>query len=493
MKKMNLTLSLGCALITFQAFAQAPNSAGTAAATQTEIREEVLPPIIPASATVSTLADALAAAYVNNGDLLATRKELMAGHEKIAQEKAGYLPTIKSQISISGNKSQQSGSVKDSSASYPSSQRTSTRSGEITLSQNLFAGGSTVASVLAMDQEIRSSWANLIVQEQKIFFKVIESYLDLISKISTVEVHKANHAAMKKSHETALEKHKIGEEALTQVANAEAKLAKAEAKLRSAEADVIGAKAALAAIVGVEPGNLKKPEAPADLPKKLDNAILIATENNPNIIKAQFEHTSAKAKIDKINGKYLPSVDLQAKTIRNESSNRAIYPESTNYPSTKQSDNKTNNSITLSMSYDIYAGGSYSSQKREAHDRAISKRIAIEGAKTSIIGNVKSAFESHEAARTNVDNFKRQVKAAGIALESTRQEVEIGTKVLLDYLNSQSEFVEAQLNLIEAEKIYFKSGYEMVQHLGGLHAKAMKLTVPYFDPESHYNNISVGF
>ncbi|MDP3371365.1 MAG: TolC family outer membrane protein [Candidatus Paracaedibacteraceae bacterium] len=495
MKKINLVLGLSCALSTFHAFAElntTPQSTGVIVTAPLTEQSDVLQ-IAPAKAAISTLADALAAAYINNPDLQQARQELMAKHEKIAQAKAEYLPQIKSQVSIAGSKMQGSGSAKDTSTSYPSSQRTSTRSGQVTFSQNLFAGGSTAANILSVDQSIRATWADLLSKEQKVFSDVIKGYLDLISKTLKVEVHKANNAAMKKSYETAFEKHKIGEEPLTQVANAESKLAKAEADLRSAEADVIGAKASLFAIIGAEPSNnLKKPEVPENLPKTLDQTILLAIENNPDVIKAQFDHKSAQANIDKINGKYLPSLDLRAQTKRDEASQRSINatPYVTN---TKLSNNSTNNQVVLEMSYDLYAGGTYSSQKREAHETAVAKRIAIEGAKTSVTGNVKSAFETYMAAKINVGNFNRQVKAAKIALESTRQEVEVGTKVLLDYLTSQSQLVEAQLNLIDSEKAYFQSAYQMLSLLGGLHAKAMKLSVQYFDPAAHYDNITVGF
>jgi outer membrane protein len=453
---------------------------------------ETKEPLAAPKGPVSTLADALASAYVNNPGLLQKRQELMYKHETIAQKKADYLPSVTSEIGLKGNKSLTSGTAKAQSSSYTSSSRNSSRTGSITIEQNLFAGGSTMAAVLSADQTIRGLWADLLSNEQKTFSEVIKAYLDLISKTSRVDVLKANHAALKKAYETAFEKHSIGEEPLTQVAIAESKLAGAEAELRTEEANVIGAKATLAALIGTEVINIAKPDAPTNLPQTLETSISMATDNNPAVIKAQFDHKAAEADIDEVEGKYyLPRVDLKARSQRDESSARNLYAGGAG--DVRYSNNVTDHSVGVYMSYNLYSGGKYSSKKRELHDTAVSKRIAIEAAKTEITGAVKSTFESYNAAKTNIDNYKKQVKAAEVALEATRQEMEVGTKVLLDVLNAQAELVKAQLGFIDAEKNLFQSAYQMVSLLGGLHAKAMKLTVNYFDPVAHYDNISVGF
>ncbi len=499
MKKFTLALYVGCALSlnSIVAFADALASSQTAnvqdqnAQDQTEV-EKLNSPV---TQSVSTLGDALAAAYVNNASLLQARQDLMAKHQNIAIAKAEYFPKIRSAISMSASKLIGSGSSKDTSSSYPSKTNTSTRSGNVTLSQNLFAGGATMASVLSADQSIRGLWSDLLSNEQKTFLSVIKAYIDLINKLSKVDVYKTNHIAMKKNYETAFEKHSIGEEPLTQVANAESKLAGAEADLRTAEADVVGAKATLAALVGVDAANIKKPEEPSQLPQSLEQAISFAVENNPDVIKAQFDHRAAEADIDKVKGAFLPSIDLTAKTSRDEASSRSINASkySPNLESSRGSNYQTNQQIQVEMSYELYAGGKYSAQKRQAHDTAVAKRIAIESVKSDLVGQVKSTFESYHAAKTNIENYKKQVKAAEVALEATRQEMQVGTKVLLDVLNAQTDLVKAKVGLIDAEKNYYQTAYQMVSLLGGLHAKAMKLSVNYFDPQKHFENISVGF
>ena len=127
------------------------------------------------------------------------------------------------------------------------------------------------------------------------------------------------------------------------------------------------------------------------------------------------------------------------------------------------------------------------------HDTAVGKRIAIDNVKSDLVASVRKIWEALQAAHENIANFKKQVKAAEIALTATRQEMEVGTKILFDVLQTQAQLVEAQLSLIEAEKTYYQNAYQMVSLLGGLHAKALKLTVEYFDPEAHYDSVPVGY
>ena len=482
MLKMNVLLALGVASVCVGGvYATSPSTVVSDSASSVSADQVLAPAKAP---VVSDLATALAAAYVNNSTLQQLRAEVMSFHHKSTQAKAEFLPKISSKIGMSGYNAHSS-----------SSTRQSARQAGVTMDLNLFAGGATVASVLSVDQNIRARWANLMSEEQKIFINVINGYLDLISKIQKVEVQKAAHAAYLKNFETSSEKHKIGEETITQVANAESKLAKAEADLRSAEADVVGAKALFVSLTGVEPVNLAKLDSPQKLPVNSEMAVNLSIENHPAIVKAQFEHLASKADLDEANAKlYSPRVNLSASSSRDESSTRTKSVNMYGYPyDARSSDYRTNNKIGINATFDLYSGGAYSSKKREMHEVSVSKRVAIDSIKNELTASVHKIWEALQASRENISNFKKQVKAAEIALTATRQEMDVGTKILFDVLQTQAQLVEAQLSLIEAEKTYYQNAYQMVSLLGGLHAKALKLTVEYFDPEAHYNTVPVGY
>jgi outer membrane protein TolC len=98
------------------------------------------------------------------------------------------------------------------------------------------------------------------------------------------------------------------------------------------------------------------------------------------------------------------------------------------------------------------------------------------------------SWQNYLAAKANKESFKKQVEANKVSLEGTMEEMRVGTKILLDVLNAQSELLKAQLSLVRAEETYLLEGFKLLSHMGILTAKGLKLKVPYHDPDVHYNS-----
>lgn len=441
------------------------------------------------------LEQALVAAYENNKAIIAARRETLAMHEKSSQAKAGFLPVINVSSSVSGNYGKNENS--NSSPQNPNSISTSNAHDMAAeIKQNVFNGGATLSNIEAADKSIRAYWANLVKTEQDTFINVISAYMDVLTKRSTVEVQKAYKAAMKQNYETSFEKHKIGEETITQVANAEAKLKDGEAKLVQAEAEAAKAEAVFFNVTGgVSAGNLKLPPKPKKISESLDKILQQALQNNPSIISARYEYESSKANVDAASAQLVsPSIDLNASTTYTHSGSR--YDPSRNNPAAADSryrSHQVNNKVGVSLSYNLYSGGSYSSQRREAHERALGKKFAIENTKSTITSETKGVFEAYKAAKANIQNFKQQVKAAQIAVDSTQQEVDVGTKVVKDSLDAQFNLLSAQIQYLQSKSDYYKTSYQLMALMGYLNAKDLKLKVNYFDPQKHFETTPVGY
>lgn len=455
---------------------------------------------------VNTLTDALIQAYQNNNELQSKRRSVLASHAKVTQAKAGFLPKIDAQSYLSGQSQNTlrntyqspdvpnyttEGSVREQLGIY-------TSDANLSISQNLFAGGATAADVKSADQTVRSNWADLLNSEQGIFNDVITAYLDLVSKIAAVNVRKANKNAMQQNYDMAAGKHKLGEETITQVKNAESRLMQAEAELRAAESAVEVSKANFSAKTGATPGTLTSPSLPKGLPESLDRAIQISFENHPAILSAKYAYEASKSDLVKANAQMLsPTVDLEATLNRNIQRSipdgASVTGNAVQNYTPKSENSATNQSVRIAMRYNIYNGGTYSSQRRAAHDNALSKRFTIENLKDQVKAGMTGTLSQWNAAKLNIEQYKKQVEALKISVEATRQEMEVGTKVLKDVLDAQVQLVQAQVSLIEAENQYYTAAYKMVSWLGGLHAKALKLNVPYFDPKYFYDNMPIGF
>ncbi|HUF45524.1 MAG TPA: channel protein TolC, partial [Aestuariivirgaceae bacterium] len=58
----------------------------------------------------------------------------------------------------------------------------------------------------------------------------------------------------------------------------------------------------------------------------------------------------------------------------------------------------------------------------------------------------------------------------------------------LDVLDAEQELVQSQVALTVARRDRVVASYQLVAAIGRLTAVNLKLAVPYYDPEAHYQN-----
>lgn len=446
---------------------------------------------VPQSPKITGIEHALVSAYQNNQELLEKRQEVLAKHESIVQALASFRPSVNLSGEVNRSVTAKSGDQKNLGATASGADEVN-RKGTITLTQNIFAGGSSVAQYKGTDYSIKSAWSSLLASEQGVLFQAAQAFLELASKQSEVEVHKANVEAMRHNYESALAKMKTGEETLTQVSLAEGKWAEASSRLASATAEVNAARATYERITGVAaPFRCNKPGHITNVPKSFEDMLNCALEINPHLIAAQFDLKAAKQEKKKYTGAMLPKVDLTARSFRSEghSSGTSILT-----PKVSQSkDYTTNNEVGVSVMVPLYDGGSLRSQRRQASEVAIGKRITIERVKQQIIEQAKQAWQNYQTAKENVGLTHKQVKAQVDALNGTKREMEVGSKILLDVLNAQSALLEAELRLINAEKVMLLESYKILLAMGLLSVQYLKLPVEPFDPIANYQKVKKRF
>lgn len=452
------------------------------------------PPYEPTTGVVKNLSDALLAAYNNNTTLCELRRQMLAVSEKSVQANAGWLPTVTASGNVAVSQTNNSGNAKMGDGGFSPSAASSTqnqRQGAMTVSQNVFSGGSTVASIRSADMATRSQWANGQVEEQKVFSAIIETYLDLISKKAEIELLQANQVAVAKNLAAATDKMKIGEETRTQVAIAEAKLADANSRLETSKATFEAIKATFYSLTGMRPADtLEIPTPDKDLPKELKIVLDHAMQKHPTVIQAQYTHLQSRYDVEKMKGGYYPQVDIEGKSSRTETRSASSYVSTAR--DFRSNDFGTNHQVLLSVKYPLFDAGKTNSLNREAMETSSAKRIAIEGARLSARKNAIEAYENYQAAVRNIINYEAQVKASEVSLEGTRQEMAVGSKILLDVLRAQAELLESQLNLVKAKRDALVGSYKILASMGNLTAMYLKLNPKPFHPQNFYKVISQG-
>lgn len=429
-----------------------------------------------------TVRDALIAAYKNNKELLSTRQAIIAKHESIVQAKGGFRPKIDAKLISSISKNMP---IQDAAKVHRYNFDRS-KGGSITASQNLFRGGSDLAGVKKVEHDISNFWAQLQDKEQEIFLNVIKAYLNLYAKFASVEVYKANLAFNKQQFDSASAKRSIGEETITQESAAEAKYMEAQAKLENGIAELEAAKAGFEQLTGmVAPEYVDHPKELIDVPASADLLQEVALKENPKITQAVESLASAKQDKKIQTGALLPSLDLQASTSKDiVKSKRSVQGFSD-----KERDMKYDNRVDLSLTIPLYDAGINRSKRRQSSETIVQNRINIEKAQQDLISNCKQAYRAYVAAKNNMESTAKQVKAQEVAVEGTTQEMNAGTKTMVEVLYAQSQLLEAKLALITAIQNYYTYLYQILSLQGKLTATGLELPVEVFNPETNYNEV----
>ena len=78
------------------------------------------------------------------------------------------------------------------------------------------------------------------------------------------------------------------------------------------------------------------------------------------------------------------------------------------------------------------------------------------------------AWQHWQAAIARVPAYQAQVQAADIALDSTRKELNVGTRTTLDLLNAERELLAAKINLLLSEQDKSLASYQVLAVIGDL-------------------------
>ncbi|MBN8910225.1 MAG: TolC family protein, partial [Rhodospirillales bacterium] len=239
--------------------------AGTALAQPSPASRQVPPPRIPAPPATpgapKTLSEALALTYSTQPALQAERARLRATDESVPQALSGWRPTVVLAGSV-GYGDGMSRSYTSTLNRYSNSQTDrDIASAQATVTQPLYTGGKTQASVNRAKNQVMAERATLINQEQTSFINTVTAYVNVIQFQQILALNINNEQVLTKQLQATNDRFRVGEITKTDVAQAEAALAGATAQRQVAEGNLQTARGTFQQVVGVlPPGDLVEPQ-----------------------------------------------------------------------------------------------------------------------------------------------------------------------------------------------------------------------------------------
>lgn len=431
----------------------------------------LLASVSPLAASAETLEDALVQAYTTNPTLNARRASLRAVDENVPQAVAGWRPTVR----LTGALGKRDVETEQAGRTTVDERRTP-GSAAVTLTQPLYQGGRTVAGTQRAEAQIQAERARLMASEQTVFLSVVTFYANVMRDQATVELRANNEQRLRRQLEATRDRFRVGEVTRTDVAQAESRLSRSTADRILAEGNLTASRASYERFVGKPPEALIEPTLTITLPNDARDAASAAANNNPNIVAAQFEEAAQRLRIKETQGELLPDLSLVVDYTRTNDAS-ARDQKSWAYGAQAQ------------VSMPLYEAGSVTSRVRQARETATQRRIEIEDSRRQAISDATSSFESLETAKAGLASLEQEIRAATIALEGVQQEANVGSRTVLDVLDSEQELLDAQVRQVIAKRDAMVATYQVLSAIGRLTAKDLGLQVQLYDYDSNYQRV----
>jgi outer membrane protein len=278
----------------------------------------------------------------------------------------------------------------------------------------------------------------------------------------------------------------VGDLTRTDIAQSESRLAIAQSNYQGAEAQLIASKERYIQLVGTPPGALEQPPVLPGLPETPDTAVKQALADNPDLMSAQKAADAARFDVGSAKANRLPKIQgVASKSYANFLGSLQNF-----VPGFNSSQESEQASAGVQLTIPLYQGGAGSAQIRQAKERSGQAMEQVIQAEREVIAQTRSAYASWRASNGVIASSQTAVKAAELSLEGVRAENSVGNRTILDILNAEQELLNAQVQLVSAQRNAYVAGFSLLAAMGQAEYKDLGLDGgALYDPQTNYQKV----
>ena len=409
------------------------------------------------------LSEALLQAYNENPVLNAERENIQVSLEEVKISKSQFLPSV----TLSGSKSQENTEKQtDSSGANSAFTDVNPKTQSIDIEQKLFQGFAGTASLKKSKIGLTLAQAKLLKVEQEILYQAVETYTGLIFAEEKLKINQDNVNLLERQVETDQARLERGQITLSDLSQSESSLAGAQAKFLQAQNETVTAKLNYEKIIGpiADTNSLdKESDLNFALPVSLNEAIEISKKDNPNLIISRLEYEQSEKDIIIARSDLSPSASLSFNSSKSDDVSSTIGE-------------RDKEILKATISWPIFSGGKNYASLNKSKNLKNRKKLLLDNALKSNDTNVASAWSNFQVSKSLLNSVTSQVKAAEIANEGITVEYESGLgRSTLDVIQSNSILLNAKISLADSERNYLLSQFKLLQSVGYLNSKYLKL------------------
>jgi outer membrane protein len=429
-------------------------------------RFRLLPLIVAVGAALAlpvhaqSLVDLYESARTFDASYQSAKSQYQATLAKADQAKAAILPSANLAAGVSRTNLENGGTV--------ATDRTyDTQSATITAIQPLYRPGN-LASYRQGLKQIDLAQAQLAAADQDLIVRVSQAYFDVLAAMDTLTFVRAQKSAVGEQLASAKRNFEVGTATITDTREAQARFDLGTAQEIAAENDLRVKKIALDQLVGksdAQPHALAQPLVlPELVPNDVNAWVVKAEVDHPSVKQSQIALDVAQLETKKAEAGHKPTLDLTASYGVNR------YPDGNPNIGSTVSSRSNAASLGLSFNLPLFAGFSTQNRIRETLALEDKARNDVDGARRAVAQSTRTAFFGVQSGQGQVKALEAAEASSQSALDANKLGYQVGVRINIDVLNSQSQLFQTKRDLAKARYDVLIGGLKLLQASGTLKA-----------------------
>ncbi|MEZ8826278.1 outer membrane channel protein TolC [Vibrio amylolyticus] len=401
------------------------------------------------SAIADTFAEIYNHAKENDPQLLSAAAQRDAAFEAVTSSRSSLLPQINLTAGYNVNRSDKDFRESDKLTAG------------VSFSQSLYNRSSWVTLDTA-EKTARRADSAYAAEQQGLILRVASAYFEVLRAQDNLEFVRAEKAAVGRQLEQTKQRFEVGLSAITDVHDAQAEYDGVLANEVLAENSLVNSYENLREITGREHSNLNVLDTERFSASKTESSVSTlveeAEQKNLSLLTARISQDVARDNISLASSGHLPSITLDGGYNYGNESNDAS--------SADYSNNDFN--IGVNLSVPLYTGGNVTSQTKQAEFSYVAASQDLEATYRSVVKDVRAFNNNITASIGALRAYEQTVVSASSALEATEAGFDVGTRTIVDVLDSTRRLYDANRNLSDARYNYIISVLQLRQAVGTL-------------------------
>lgn len=404
---------------------------------------------LSSSVWADTLTEIYNQAKENDPQLLSSAAQRDAAFEAVTSSRGDLLPQINLTAGYNINRSDIDTRESDKLTAG------------ISFSQQLYQRSSWV-SLDTAEKNARKADSAYAATQQGLILRVAQAYFEVLRAKDNLAFVRAEKAAVARQLEQTKQRFEVGLSAITDVHDAQAQYDGVLADEVLAKNSLTNSYETLREITGQEHSDLSVLDtnrfSASKTTQPIDALLEEAQQKNLSLLTARIAQDVAKDNISLASSGHLPSLTLDG---------GYKYGDESNDNSNSQGDYNDFN-VGINLNVPLYTGGKTTSKTKQAEFAYVAASQDLEQTYRSVVKDVRAFNNNINASIGALRAYEQSVISAKSALEATEAGFDVGTRTIVDVLDSTRRLYDANKNLSNARYDYVLSVLQLRQAVGTL-------------------------